>query len=317
MSERAIRLGTRGSALALWQARHVSARLRAAHPGLTVELVILQTEGDQQQERPFGPMDERGVFVRRIETELLAGRIDLAVHSMKDLPTRQPDGLSIAAVPARHDAHDALLTVNGSTWEQLPTGSFLGTGSFRRRSQIRNRRPDLETVPVRGNVDTRVRKLLAGEFDGLILALAGVERLGIRSVTAVPLDFDICVPAVGQGALALETRAGDAATRALVETLHDPAAAQAVAAERAFLRRLGGGCLAPVGGHATVEGATLRLRAAVGDPDGRTMLRDRTEGASDSAERLGEELAARMIGAGAGELLRLAREDATRGGNAG
>ena len=316
MTPTVLRLGTRGSPLALWQSRHVAARLHELHPGLAVELVVLQTEGDQRQDRPIAISDERGVFVRRIEDELLAGRIDLAVHSLKDLPTRQPEGLVIAAVPERHDPHDALLTINGATWDELPVGSFLGTGSFRRRAQLLNARPDLETVPVRGNVDTRVRKLLAGEFDGLVLALAGVERLGIRSVVCRPLDFSVCLPAVGQGALAIEIRADDRVTRGALKALNHAPSAQAVAAERAFLRRLGGGCLAPVGAHATIDGETLRLNAVVGDPDGKKLLRDAIVGGADSGERHGEALAARMIAAGAGEILQRAREDALRGGPA-
>lgn len=305
-------LGTRGSPLALWQARHVTERLRRRHPGLEIEERVIKTEGDIQQQAPLR-MGDRGVFVRRIEEALIAREIDFAVHSLKDLPTRQPDGLLVAAVPRRHDPRDALLSVDGLEFEQLPPGSVLATGSFRRRAQLLHARPDLRTVPVRGNVDTRVRHLREGRFDALVLALAGVERLGIRTVPVRPVPPAICLPAVGQGALALETREKDAEARALVGVLEHDESRQAVEAERAFLRTLGGGCLAPAAAHARIDGGLLRIDAVVGDPDGVELMRDAEHGAPAEGPALGDRLAARMLRAGAGPLLASARE-AEQGG---
>jgi len=258
-------LGTRGSALALWQARHVAERLRRVHPELTIEERIIRTEGDIQQQAPLGASDV-GVFVRRIEEALLAEEIDFAVHSLKDLPTTQPDGLRIAAVPRRHDPRDALISERGWSVDELPRGARVGTGSLRRRTQLLHRRPDLKLLPVRGNIDTRIRKLRDGEFDALVLALAGIERLGLRDVPLQPIDTERCLPAVGQGALAIETRDTDRRTTGLVAVLDDPVAREEVEAERAFLRRLGGGCLAPATGFARVADGWRELRAVVGDP---------------------------------------------------
>ncbi|MCP3982374.1 MAG: hydroxymethylbilane synthase [bacterium] len=301
-------LGTRGSALALWQAGHVAERLRAAHPGLELTQRVVQTEGDRETTRQFGPGD-RGVFVRDIERRLMAKEIDLAVHSLKDLPTRQPDELLLGAIPLRHDARDVLLSSGGWSLDELPQGSVVATGSPRRRAQILHRRPDLDTVPVRGNVDTRVRKLSEGGFDALMLALAGIERLGIARVPARPIPLEDCIPAVGQGALAIEVRADDDEVLALVGALDHTPSRVAVAAERAFLRRLGGGCLAPAAAHARVAGERVELHAAVGDGDGKELLVDRASGAADDAQRLGSEVAERMIRSGAERLLGGARDD--------
>lgn len=300
-------LGTRGSALALWQARHVAERIRQRHPDLTIEERIIRTEGDIQQQTPLG-MGDRGVFVRRIEEALLAGDIDLAVHSLKDLPTVQPDGLVIAAVPRRHDPRDALISDAGWEFSSLPSGTVLATGSFRRRTQLLHARPDLQTVPVRGNVDTRVRKLREGNFGALVLALAGIQRLGVDQVPVRPIDPDVCLPAVGQGALGLETRQDDDALIGWVAELDDPASHRAVLAERSFLRELGGGCLAPATAYARADRSRLRIDAAVGDADGVELMRDSAEGPEAEGEIMGRQLAARMLAAGAGELLAKARE---------
>jgi len=291
-------IGTRGSALALWQARHVADRLRRLHPGLTVQERIIKTEGDLQQQAPIGPQD-RGVFVRRIEQELVAGRIDLAVHSLKDLPTDQPPGLIVAAVPQRHDPRDALLTPEGQSFEELPAGTVIGTGSFRRRTQLLHARPELQTLPIRGNVDTRINKIDGKRYHAVVLALAGLERLGIDSTPYRPIDTAVCLPAVGQGALAIETREADSAVVEVVRTLNDPMAEAAVIAERAFLRRLGGGCLAPATAFGRVDGDAIVIDAVVGDADGVDLLRDRESGTSSSAASVGETLAARMLEAGA------------------
>jgi len=313
MTPRVLRLGTRGSALARWQSRHVADRLGAVDPALEIREMVLQTEGDAQQERPFGPLDTRGVFVRRIEEALLAGEIDFAVHSLKDLPTSEPTGLVIAAVPARHDPRDALLTRAGARFEELPDGVVLATSSLRRRCQLKAARPGVETAPVRGNVDTRVRKLVEGRFDGVVLALAGVERLGIRDVPVRPIELDVCLPAVGQGALAIQTRSADTATRDLVGALAHADSESAVRAERAFLRVLGGGCLAPAAALATVRERTLRLRAVVGDPDGVDLLRGEIDAPREDADKAGEDLARRLLARGAGEILRRVRERAAGG----
>jgi hydroxymethylbilane synthase len=300
-------LGTRGSALALWQARHVTESLIAAHADLEVEQRIIKTEGDMQQHAPLGSSDV-GVFVRRIESALAIREIDLAVHSLKDLPTTQPDGLVVAAVPARHDPRDGLLSAAGWTLDELPQQGTVATGSPRRKTQILKARPDLRVVPVRGNVDTRIRKLTDGQFDALVLAVAGVERLGIDTVPMRPIDPRICLPAVGQGALAVEVRADDAVTRDVVRVLDDPAAHAAVRAERACLRRMGGGCLAPATAHATVDEEALLLTAVVGDGAGTHLIREIESGPVGEAETIGERLGERMLAAGAGRLLELARE---------
>lgn len=306
-SGRRLVVGTRGSALALWQSRHVRERLAALHPGVVISERILKTAGDRNAAEALDTLGGTGIFVREIEEELLAGGIDLAVHSLKDLPTEQPRGLAIPAVLERHDPRDALLTIQGLSLPGLPEGATVATGSPRRRAQILRRRPGLRMVPVRGNVDTRVGKLRDGSFDALVLALAGIERLGIRSVPAIPLSTEICLPAVGQGALAIEIRDDDAATRALTAPLTHDATLRAVLAERAFLRRLGGGCLAPATAYARLAGDRIRIEAMVGDADGRRFLRDAAEGAAGDGERLGEDLAARLLLAGGDEILSAAR----------
>jgi len=301
-------LGTRGSALALWQARHVAARLRRTHPGIEIEERIVKTEGDGTT--GWIGFDGRGVFVRAIEERLRNGEVDLAVHSMKDLPTTQPDGLAIAAVPERHDPADVVLSEQGWSFEELPRGATLATGSFRRRCQLLAARPDLRVVPVRGNVDTRIRKLRERQFDALVLARAGVERLGLDQVPARPIPLEVCLPAVGQGALAVESRSEDREIREVLGVLDDPLTAVAVSAERAFLRRLGGGCLAPATAHAMIDGDRIEIRAVVGDPDGARLMRERAIGAIGDGDRLAEELAARMLDEGGRELLAAARQAA-------
>jgi len=306
-------LGTRGSPLALWQATHVARLLKAAHPDLEIVERIIRTEGDIQQKIPLSSGSVEG-FVRRIEQELLAGTIDLAVHSLKDMPTRQPDPLVIAAVPLRHDPRDALLSPQGWTVDSLPRDAVLGTGSPRRRSQLMHARPDLDIRPVRGNVDTRIGKLLRGDFSALVLALAAVDRLEIDAVPATPIDRKICVPAVGQGALGIETRKDDRYTRDLVAVLEDRPSRIAVDAERIFLDRLGGGCLAPATGHARVENGTVVLEAVVGDLDGTRLLHERCSGAIAEAAALAAGLAERLLASGAGEIPAAARADGEQDG---
>jgi len=302
-------IGTRGSPLALWQARHVAARLKDEHPGLEIEERIIKTEGDVRTQVSLASLGGTGVFVRKIEDALLAGEVDLAVHSLKDLPTEQPDGLVIAAVPERHDPRDALLSVTGMTFDELPPGSDVATGSFRRRCQLLHARQDLNVVPVRGNVDTRIKKLKQGDFAVLVLALAGVQRLGIDNIEIRPIPVTTCLPAVGQGALGLETREDDTSTREIVACLNHVPSHTAVSAERAFLRRLGGGCLAPATAFARIEMEVLRVEAVVGEPDGDGLLMERENGAPEDGLAIGSRLAKRLLAAGADRILDSMRED--------
>ncbi len=300
-------IGTRGSALALWQTRHVAEALRRRQPEVNLIERIVETDGDRQATDPVAKMQSTGVFVRRLEQALLEGEIDLAVHSLKDMPTEQPEGLVIVAVPERHDPRDALVSEKRWTLDSLPAGTVVGTGSPRRRSQLLHVRPDIEVVPIRGNVDTRFLKLKAGEVGALVLAVAGLERLGIDSAVVRPLQATSCLPAVGQGALALEIREDDDRTRDCVAPLnHEPSYACAVA-ERSFLRRLGAGCLAPAGALARIVGERMSVEAFVGDPDGGVILMDRESGAVEDAEILGARMAERALVNGADQILRTLR----------
>lgn len=306
---RRLRIGTRGSALALWQARHVADRLRRAHRGLEVELVALRTRGDREGRAParFG---EKGIFVREIQEALRRGEVDLAVHSLKDLPTGPTDGLAFGATLERHDPRDALVTPDGRALEDLAEGTLLATTSLRRRGQLLHARPDLRFTDMRGNVDTRVRKMREGACQGLVLALAGIERLGLRDATVWPIPTDRCLPAVGQGAIVVEVRADDAEARELVGVLEDRAAALEVACERAFLRRLGGGCLAPATAFARVGAERIRVEGVVCDPDGRRLVRRAAEGPAARGEEIGDRLASELLGSGGADILREAREAA-------
>jgi len=296
-----LRLGTRASPLARVQAEGVRAALAARHPGLTVELVFVRTTGDRVT-GPLAAAGGKGLFVKEIEEALLDGRIDAGVHSMKDVPARLAAGLVIGAVPERADARDVLIGGDGGL-AGLPPGARIGTASPRRRAQLLAHRPDLVVVLLRGNVDTRLRKWRAGEVDALLLAAAGLARLGISEPAAQPLPVDEFLPAVGQGALALECRADDGATRALLAAVDQPAAASAVAAERAFLAAVGGDCNSAIAAHATLAGGRLTLRALVTDPDGRRRLEERDTAPAADAEALGRTVATRLLAAGAAALM--------------
>ncbi len=296
-----LRLGTRASPLARVQAEGVRAALAARHPGLTVELVFVRTTGDRVT-GPLAAAGGKGLFVKEIEEALLDGRIDAGVHSMKDVPARLAAGLVIGAVPERADARDVLIGGDGGL-AGLPPGARIGTASPRRRAQLLAHRPDLVVVLLRGNVDTRLRKWRAGEVDALLLAAAGLARLGISEPAAQPLPVDEFLPAVGQGALALECRADDGATRALLAAVDQPAAATAVAAERAFLAAVGGDCNSAIAAHATLAGGRLTLRALVIDPDGRRRLEERDTAPAADAEALGRTVATRLLAAGAAALM--------------
>jgi len=310
-------IGTRGSRLALWQAEHVAELLQSRHRGLVIETLVIKSEGDIDLVTPLAQSQTVGVFVRRLEQALLAKEVDLAVHSLKDMPTDQPDGLTIAGVPERHDARDALLSTEGWTFDELPYRTVVGTGSPRRRGQMLHRRPDLKVVGVRGNLDTRLRKLAEGQFGALVLALAGVDRLGIDSVPCRPFDLDDCLPAAGQGALGVEVREDDRKTREIVETLNHPPTAACVEAERAFLRRLGAGCQASATAYARHVDGRLRLDALVADIDGRSVLMEREAAAPEQALALGTRLADRLRAAGAERILARARQAASEDDAAG
>ncbi len=302
-----VRIATRGSKLALWQAEHVRARLRELEPGLAVDLVVLSTAGDRTLDRPLAEVGGKGLFVKEIEEALLDGRAEVAVHSMKDLPATVPDGLMIAAVPEREDPRDALLVRPGlaaAAIAELPSGAKVGTSSLRRVCQVRAARRDLDVVALRGNVDTRLRKLQEGQIDAAVLAAAGLRRLGLAQHIARVLPVEESLPAIGQGALAIESRADDAATRARLARLHHAPTARATAAERAFLGRLDGSCRTPMAAHATLDGDRLRLGGLVGRTDGSEILRDAIEGDVAEAERLGVQLAERLLQRGADAILR-------------
>ncbi len=289
-----LRIGTRGSPMALYQAGLVRDRLGAAHRGLAIELVPIRTTGDRVLTRPLAEIGGKGLFTKEIEEALFDRRIDLAVHSLKDMETVLPAGLEIGGVLARDDPRDALVSRSGSGLADLPHGARIGTASLRRRAQLLRWRGDLELVPVRGNVGTRLAKLAAGEFDALVLALCGLERLGKAGLVSEILAPELMLPAVGQGALAIECRAGDPALRQLLAPLNDPASAACVAAERAMLAALDGSCRTPIAGLATISGDRLSLDALLLAPDGSAERRDHIAGAISDAVVLGGELGARL-----------------------
>ncbi len=301
MSASKVVLGTRGSRLALAQAELVREALLRQDPALAVELEIIQTKGDLVLDRALSRIGDKGLFVTEIETALLHGRIDLAVHSCKDLPSALPVGLVLAAFPAREDPRDVL--VGAAALADLAHGARVGSSSLRRACQVRAHRPDVEVLNLRGNVDTRLRKAQSGEYDAIILAAAGLHRLGLRSAIGAYLDPEVMLPAVAQGALALECRADDHALLGLLARLDDPATRAAVTAERAFLRRLEGGCQVPIAAHATVVEARLQLRGLVGTADGMQIVRGEREGAVEHAEALGTGLAEELLAAGADGIL--------------
>jgi hydroxymethylbilane synthase len=298
-----VKIATRGSQLALWQAHHVRDRLLSGGVD-AIELVVLKTRGDKILDRALSEVGGKGLFVKEIEEALLDGRADVAVHSMKDLPAEVPPELVIAAIPEREDPRDALLVRPGlaaRTVAELPSGAKLGTSSLRRMCQLRAARRDLDIVPLRGNVDTRVKKLQAGELDAIVLACAGLKRLGFAAHITAPLDENESLPAIGQGALAIECRANDAATRAHVERLDHAATRRCVTAERAFLARLEGGCQTPLAAHAQLDGNGVMIEGLVGAPDGSKILRERLRG--DDPERVGRELAEKLLSLGADAIL--------------
>jgi hydroxymethylbilane synthase len=298
-----LRIATRQSPLALWQAEHVAARLRAAHPGLSVELVPMVTQGDKILDSPLSRVGGKGLFVKELEQGLLEGRADIAVHSMKDVPAEFPPGLGLAVVLEAEDARDAFVSVRHARLSELPPGARVGTSSLRRRCQLAARRPDVRIELLRGNVNTRLRRLDAGEYDAILLAVAGLKRLGMAARITEALPVEDSLPAVGQGVVGVECRLDDSATRALLAGLHHAPTATRIAAERALGAALLGGCQVPVAGHAVLDGDALQLRALVGSPDGQRMVRGERHGTASAPEALGAALAAELLAAGAREIL--------------
>jgi len=294
-------IGTRGSALALWQARHVADRLRAIDPTLDVDLNVIKTRGDKILNVPLAMVGGKGLFVKEIEEALLAGDADVAVHSIKDVPAELPPGLHLGAIPQREDPRDALVSRSGSL-QEIPTGGRIGTSSLRRTCLLSAIRPDIEICGLRGNVNTRLRKLDEGQFDAVVLAAAGLKRLGFEDRITQYLEFP-WLPAVGQGALGLETRIDDERTDAWVQQLHHRQTALCVGAERALLRRLEGGCQVPIAAHATLSAQVVSVQAMVGHPSGSPVFRGRRQGPADQAAALGDALAGELLEQGAREVL--------------
>lgn len=307
-----LRIGTRGSSLALWQANHIADALANLH-GVETELVRIRTSGDRLQSASVAQVNEaigaeggKGIFIKEIEDALLSGAVDLAVHSMKDVPTETPVGLAFAAITRREDPRDCLISRAKLALEKLPPGARIGTSSLRRQAQLRHHRPDLEVLDLRGNVDTRIRKLESGEFEAIVLAMAGVSRLGAKEKVTQIFDEDLMLPAVGQGALGIETRANDEQTSRLVAALDDDETRACVTAERALLRELQGGCQVPLGAWGRIRGGELHLEAAVFSPSGSEYVRLDEGGSPGEAEAVGVRLAQSMIEAEADRILRLA-----------
>ena len=297
-----LKLGTRGSALALWQANWAKGEIEKRWPEFAVELVPIKTTGDNILDVPLAKIGGKGLFTKEIDEALLDGRIDLAVHSMKDVACELPDGIDFAAVPAREDPRDAFLS-NGPTLKELPGRARIGTSSLRRQVQLRHRFPALNPVTLRGNVDTRLRKLAAGEFEGIILAIAGLKRLGHEAQITQILEDDIMVPALGQGALAIVCRSRDDGTRRFLEVLDHSPSRTAVAAERGLLRALGGSCQVPIAGQATIAGDRLTIKGLIASLDGARLIAEELAGPSEHARELGIALGEKLLDMGAGEIL--------------
>ncbi|HSD50250.1 MAG TPA: hydroxymethylbilane synthase [Candidatus Methylomirabilis sp.] len=300
----ALVIGTRGSPLALWQANHVADRLRAVYSDLTVRLEAIKTTGDKILDVPLAKVGGKALFVKEIEEALLERRVDLAVHSMKDVPTELPHGLTIGAVSEREDPHDVLITRTGARFKDLPSHARVGTSSLRRQAQLLHHRPDLQIVGLRGNLDTRIRKLATEGLDAIVVAAAGVKRLGLMDRITQFLPPDISLPAIGQGALGIEVRQGDATATARVVGLDHPDTHVAVLAERAFLRRLGGGCQVPFAAHARILNDQVILRGLVATPDGKEMIAGEHQGHRTAGEAVGTALAEDLLSRGAGEIIR-------------
>jgi len=298
-----LKIGTRGSQLALFQANWVKDQLSHAHPDLKVTLVKIKTTGDKIQDVPLAKIGGKGLFVKEIEEALIQKRIDLAVHSIKDVPTEFPEGLHLSAITKREDPRDVFISREGWTLKDLPQGAKIGTSSLRRQAQLLHFRNDLEVIPLRGNLDTRLKKLKTANLDGIVLALAGVRRLGLEERITEIIPLDISLPAIGQGALGIETSRDDERVEDQIRFLNDRDSAIAITAERAFLKKLEGGCQVPIAAYARSVGRTLYVDGLVGAIDGRRLIRHCVEGSVEDAESLGIELAEVLLGKGAKEIL--------------
>jgi hydroxymethylbilane synthase len=301
---KAVRIATRQSPLALWQARHVGALLAQHHPGLEISFVEMTTAGDRFLSAPLSTVGGKGLFVKEIEQSLLDGRADIAVHSLKDMTSVLPPGLLLAAVPVREDPRDAFCSPTGLSLDLLPQGARVGTSSLRRSCILLSRRPDLEIVSLRGNVQTRLARTRELGLAGAILASAGLKRLGLETEITEVLPTSVSLPAVGQGVLAIQCRTEASEMRRLLAPLEDAATRVAVTAERAFMARLEGGCTVPMAGHAVVEGGTVRLRGLVGKPDGSKVVEGERSGPVEAALAVGDALAEELLSRGAGDILR-------------
>jgi hydroxymethylbilane synthase len=301
-----LRIGTRGSELALWQTNHIKTLLEHSFPEISISIEIIKTTGDKILDTPLAKIGDKGLFTKELEHALLQRRIDLAVHSLKDVPTFIPSGLTLAAILERDDVHDVFIahSKNGEThFASLPLHAAVATGSLRRKSQLLGARPDLNIIDLRGNLNTRMKKLDESQWNGMILAKAGVTRLGWSSRISDILPFDLMLPAVGQGALAVETRSDDDPVIGIIGTLQHKPTAYAVTAERALLRELEGGCQIPIGALGTIIGETLRLDAVVGSLDGKKIIRASKTGTITGTERTGIELAKELLKQGARDIL--------------
>ena len=301
--KKSIVIGTRGSKLALWQAEHIAGRIRERFPAIEVTLKKIVTTGDKILDVPLAKIGGKGLFTKELENAMLSGEIDLAVHSLKDMPTELPEGLMLAAITIRADASDAFVSLRYNSLDELPQGAKVGTSSLRRRAQILKYRPDLQTVDLRGNLDTRIKKLENKEMDAIILATAGLKRLGLEQYITQILPAAICLPAVGQGALAIETRQDDAEVLSVLEFLNDSGTIAAVTAERAYLREVQGGCQVPVGVYGQINGDQLLLEATILKIDGTREVRAQMSASCSEAEELGVKLAQQMLAAGGKEIL--------------
>jgi len=298
-----IKIGTRASKLALWQANWVKSALIEANPSQAVELVTIKTKGDKILDVPLAKVGGKGLFVKEIEQALMDQRIDIAVHSMKDMPAEIPENLCIGAIPRRESATDVLISRAGRRFAELPRGAVIGTSSLRRAAQLRHARPDIEIVPLRGNLDTRLKKLQTENLDAIVLAAAGVKRLELEHRITEYLDSEVMLPAVGQGALCIEMRQHDPVIEPIVKALDDPPSRAIVLGERAFLNRLGGSCQVPIAGHGEIISNTFQLTGLVANIDGSRIIKSVLSGAVDSSESIGINLAEELISRGADKIL--------------
>ena len=305
-----VTIGTRGSKLALWQANWVKSQLQQSHKDLTVNLEIIKTRGDKILDVPLAKVGGKGLFVKEIEEALLDGRADLAVHSMKDMPAELPPGLCIGPIPMREDPRDVLISSGGLPLAKIASGARIGTCSLRRAAQLRHLRPDIDVVPLRGNLETRLGKLDAGQMEATILAAAGIKRMGYQDRISEFFDARRMLPAVAQGALCIEIRQNDGAVEALVAPLNHPATQTVILGERAFLNRLEGGCQVPIAGHGRLEGNRFSLVGLVADLSGQHVIRDTLSGPAHEAQQIGVALADRLIAAGARDILDTLQTDA-------